>query len=66
VLRGAVSQPSLPYVSADHQALTGRLYALNLRTGTISRAKNAAARRRIYDAEQPAPHSVTKTPRHIR
>jgi len=35
VLRGAVSQPSLPYVSANHQALTGRLYALNLRTGTF-------------------------------
>ncbi len=35
LLRSAVSQPSLPYVSADHQALTGRLYALNLRTGTF-------------------------------
>src|ERR1022692_1012294 len=35
LLRGALSQPSVPYVSADHQALTGRLYALNLRTGTF-------------------------------
>jgi predicted regulator of amino acid metabolism with ACT domain len=34
-LRTAESQPSLPYVSADNQALTGRLYALNLRTGTF-------------------------------
>jgi hypothetical protein len=35
-LRKAETQPSLPYVSADHQVLTGRLYALNLRTGTFS------------------------------
>ena len=34
-LRSASSQPSIPYISADHQALTGRLYALNLRTGTF-------------------------------
>jgi hypothetical protein len=34
-LRNAISQPSLPYVSSDNQALTGRLYALNLRTGTF-------------------------------
>jgi hypothetical protein len=34
-LRKASSQPSVPYVSADNQALTGRLYALNLRTGTF-------------------------------
>ena len=34
-LRRAVSQPSVPYVSANNQALTGRLYALNLRTGTF-------------------------------
>jgi hypothetical protein len=34
-LRNAASQPSVPFVSADHQALTGRLYALNLRTGTF-------------------------------
>jgi hypothetical protein len=34
-LRNASSQPSIPYISADHQALTGRLYALNLRTGTF-------------------------------
>lgn len=34
-LQTASSQPSIPYVSADHQALTGRLYALNLRTGTF-------------------------------
>jgi hypothetical protein len=34
-LKAAESQPSIPYVSADHQALTGRLYALNLRTGTF-------------------------------
>jgi len=30
-----VNSPSVPYVSAEHQALTGRLYALNLRTGTF-------------------------------
>lgn len=35
-LRAAETQPSLPYVSASHQTLTGRLYALNLRTGTFS------------------------------
>lgn len=35
-LRKAETQPSIPYVSADHQALTGRLYALNLRTGSFS------------------------------
>lgn len=34
-LQNATSQPSMPYVSADHQAITGRLYALNLRTGTF-------------------------------
>lgn len=34
-LKTAVSQPSLPYISADNQALTGKLYALNLRTGTF-------------------------------
>jgi hypothetical protein len=34
-LQNATSQPTMPYVSADHQALTGRLYALNLRTGTF-------------------------------
>jgi hypothetical protein len=34
-LKRATSQPSLPYVSADNQALTGKLYALNLRTGTF-------------------------------
>jgi hypothetical protein len=35
VLLNARSQPALPYVSASYQALTGRLYALNLRTGTF-------------------------------
>lgn len=35
-LRHAESQPFLPFVSARHQALTGRLYALNLRTGSFS------------------------------
>lgn len=35
-LRNASSQPSIPYISADHQALSGRLYALNLRTGTFT------------------------------
>jgi hypothetical protein len=35
-LRRATRQPSLPYVSADNQALTGKLYALNLRTGTFT------------------------------
>jgi hypothetical protein len=35
-LKAAATQPSLPYVSASHQALVGRLYALNLRTGTFS------------------------------
>lgn len=35
-LRSAETQPSLPYISADHQILTGRLYALNLRTGKFS------------------------------
>jgi hypothetical protein len=35
-LRNAESQPFLPFVSADHQALTGRLYALNLRTGSFN------------------------------
>lgn len=35
MLQNATSQPTMPYVSADHQALTGRLYALNLRTGTF-------------------------------
>jgi hypothetical protein len=34
-LKNATSQPSMPYISADHQAITGRLYALNLRTGTF-------------------------------
>lgn len=34
-LKLAASQPSLPYVSANNQVLTGRLYALNLRTGTF-------------------------------
>jgi len=34
-LQSALSQPSITYISADHQALTGRLYALNLRTGTF-------------------------------
>lgn len=34
-LRNAISQPSIPYISSSHQALTGRLYALNLRTGTF-------------------------------
>jgi hypothetical protein len=35
-LRHAESQPSLPFVSARHQVLSGRLYALNLRTGIFS------------------------------
>jgi hypothetical protein len=34
-LQSAMSQPAMPYVSSHHQALTGRLYALNLRTGTF-------------------------------
>jgi hypothetical protein len=34
-LKNATSQPAMPYISADHQAITGRLYALNLRTGTF-------------------------------
>lgn len=34
-LQNATSQPTIPYISADHQAITGRLYALNLRTGTF-------------------------------
>jgi hypothetical protein len=34
-LQSAMSQPTMPYVSSHHQALTGRLYALNLRTGTF-------------------------------
>jgi predicted regulator of amino acid metabolism with ACT domain len=34
-LKRASSQPVLPYISADNQSLTGRLYALNLRTGTF-------------------------------
>lgn len=34
-LKNATSQPTMPYISADHQAITGRLYALNLRTGTF-------------------------------
>ncbi len=40
-LKTAQTQPSLPYVSADHQVLTGRLYALNLRTGSFSIEDNA-------------------------
>jgi hypothetical protein len=35
-LHHAELQPILPYISASHQALSGRLYALNLRTGTFS------------------------------
>jgi hypothetical protein len=35
-LKRATRQPSLPFVSADNQALTGKLYALNLRTGTFT------------------------------
>jgi hypothetical protein len=35
-LEHAEPQPSIPFVSAHHQALTGRLYALNLRTGSFS------------------------------
>jgi hypothetical protein len=34
-LKNATRLPSMPYISADHQAITGRLYALNLRTGTF-------------------------------
>lgn len=34
-LRKAARQPSIPYVSANNQVLSGRLYALNLRTGTF-------------------------------
>jgi hypothetical protein len=34
-LKRASGQPVLPYISADNQSLTGRLYALNLRTGTF-------------------------------
>lgn len=34
-LRRAEGPPDVPYVSAHHQALTGQLYALNLRTGTF-------------------------------
>lgn len=40
-LHHAESQPALPFVSANHQALTGRLYALNLRTGNFSIEDNA-------------------------
>lgn len=35
-LGSARPQPSLPFVSSSHQALYGRLYALNLRTGSFS------------------------------
>lgn len=34
-LNRAEGPPDVPYVSAHHQALTGKLYALNLRTGTF-------------------------------
>ncbi len=47
-LRDAYMQPSLPYVSADHQALTGRLYAVNLRTG-------------LFHIEDDARHSIRLT-----
>jgi hypothetical protein len=35
-LRVATPQPPLPFVSSQYQALSGRLYALNLRTGSFS------------------------------
>lgn len=35
-LEAARPQPSLPFISSSHQALYGRLYALNLRTGSFS------------------------------
>lgn len=35
-LRSAETQASISYISASHQALAGRLYALNLNTGTFS------------------------------
>lgn len=34
-LHRAEGPPDVPYVSAHHQALAGKLYALNLRTGTF-------------------------------
>jgi hypothetical protein len=35
-LKTATPQPSLPFVSPQYQAVRGRLYALNLRTGSFS------------------------------
>ena len=47
-LKRAASQPALPYISADNQSLTGRLYALNLRTG-------------MFRIEDDARHSIQLT-----
>lgn len=50
-LKQATSQPSLPYVSADNQALIGKLYALNLRTGTFKIEDDARHSIRLTVAE---------------
>jgi hypothetical protein len=51
-LRRAQSQPSLPFVSAHHQVLSGRLYALNLRTGIFSIEDDSGHSIRISVSEE--------------
>ena len=46
-LVGEPPAPSLPFVSPHHQALSGRLYALNLNTGTFSIEDDSGRKIRI-------------------
>jgi hypothetical protein len=51
-LRNAASQPSITYVSASHQAVTGKLYAVNLRTGSFRIEDDAGHSIRLNVSEE--------------
>lgn len=65
-LKAAETQPSLPYVSPSHQALTGRLYALNLRTGTFSIEDDAGHSIRISVPEDMRDEAAQLANRRVR